>query len=376
MSKNNKSAFAGLGDVLAGGFDETLTTGDTMTKISVDDVEVRQQVRDSDQLEDEENTLNDLGNALVKRQLQNIVVRPNTAWIEGGPAKRYILVAGERRFRAAVLKGITHLWALVAEMTDEEAEDLQFAENIHRKNLTQLEEAKRIQRDLDALGSVEAVLEKHQKGRPWLSKITALLRLPEQTKRLIKENISADLEVINTVKTIENMNPAKAREVVDDLKKTRGKVNARETVAKVKDTVKPPKKKPGSTGSVATARDRAQEAPSHGQVFAGAKSRGARPLHEDALSDAFMQLFEGGKTPKAVLDGMKAAQREAIDEYLRTFYDAGKQAKDPGRIVIEGFRNGGFASDGVGAFALVAYLQGMDGQAKFSPLNILGCLKA
>ncbi|WP_278279162.1 hypothetical protein [Xylella fastidiosa] len=38
------------------------------------------------------------------------------------------------------------------------------AENIHRKNLTQIEEAKKIQRDLDKLGSVDAVLEKHQKA--------------------------------------------------------------------------------------------------------------------------------------------------------------------------------------------------------------------
>ena len=127
-------------------------------------------------------------------------------------------------------------------MTDEEAEDAQLAENIHRKNLTQIEEAMKIQRDLDRLGSVEAVLEKHHKSRPWLSKMLSLLNLPEQAKRLVIENVSADIEVINTVKTIEKLDPVKAKALVDDLKMTRGKENARDKVAAVKEEVKPSKK--------------------------------------------------------------------------------------------------------------------------------------
>lgn len=378
MSKNTTKggAFDGLADMMSGGFDAEIGNADHMIKIALADIEIREQVRDADQMEDDENTLDDLGDALAKRQAQNIVVRPNPP----GSAKPYLLVAGERRVRAGLKKGLIDLWALVAEMTDEEAEELQFAENVHRKNLTQMEEAKRIQRDLDTLGNVDAVLAKHNKSRAWLSKIMALLNLPEHAKRLVKENISADLEVINTVKTIEKADPKKAAKLVDDLKQSRGKASAREQVAKVKDEVKPSKKAAAKKdgGSVATPRNRDIEDPSAGEVFASAKPPRAsgRPLHEDALTRAYVSIFEQGKSPKAVLDALGEADLASVEGELATFYEAGKQATDPARVVVEGFRNGGFSSDGVGAFAMVAYLHGADGKAKFNLLNIFGTMKA
>ncbi|MDG5824449.1 ParB/RepB/Spo0J family partition protein (plasmid) [Xylella fastidiosa subsp. pauca] len=107
--------------------------------------------------EDEENTLEDLAASIkVRGVLQPILLRSNS---EG-----YELIAGERRYRASKLAGLEQIPAYIREMSDEEAEDAQMAENIHRKNLTQIEEAKKIQRDLDKLGSVDAVLEKHQKA--------------------------------------------------------------------------------------------------------------------------------------------------------------------------------------------------------------------
>lgn len=374
MSKvATKDAFAGLSDILSGGFDAGLTSeGAQRQMFRLEDIEVEPQVRE--EFEDDENSLSDLGESLLKEQIQPILLRRNRP----GRTKPYLLVAGGRRYMAAELKMIPELWGdYRPEMTDEDAERIQFAENIQRKNLTQIEEAKRIQRDLDTLGSVDAVLAKHNKGRPWLSKIMALLHLPEQAKRLVKENISADLEVINTVKTIEKADPAKARQLVDDLKQTRGKANARDKAALVKEEVKPSKKpKKDTGGSVATARDRKHEEPGQGASFAPAKSaRANRPAHEDVLARAYNAIFESGKQPKAVLDGMNDAEREAVETFLHMFYEAGKQAENAGRVVIEGFRNGGFASDGVGAFALVAYLQGADGKAKFSPVNIFGCLK-
>lgn len=72
---------------------------------------------------------------------------------------------------------------------------------------------------------------------------------------------------------------------------------------------------------------------------------------------------------------MSKADKEAVESYLRTFYDAGKQANDVGRAVIQGIRKGQFSTDGDGAFALVAFLHGADSEAKFSVLNILGCVK-
>jgi ParB family chromosome partitioning protein len=374
------NAYDGLAGMLADGFDSQLTSDASEQMVRLDDIEIRAQVRE--EMEDDENSLADLGKSLRVEQIQAIVLRPNPA----GSAKPFLLVAGERRVRAAKLEGLTELRARVKPMTDEEADEIQFAENIHRKNLTQIEEAKRVQRDLDQLGSVDAVLAKHRKGRPWLSKIMGMLTLPEQTKRLVAENISADVELITAVKSIEKADPEKAKALVDDLKATRGKASAREKVQAVKDEVKPSKKAKGrqeakkaagDAGTVATPKDRRHEEPGEGKVFSREKPSKlpARPLHEDALARIYGDIFERSVSPSNAIKDVTDAEAEAIEAYLSDFYEAGKQATDPARIVIEGFRNGGFATDGVGAFALVAYLHGGAPKARFNLLDIVGCLK-
>ena len=378
------NTFSGLSDMLSGGFDDGLMSDESDLMVALVDIEVRVQVRE--EFEDAENSLNDLGESLMRRQIQSILIRPNVP----GAEKPYLLVAGERRMRAAWLKGMTHLRARLKELTDAEAEDVQLEENIHRKNLTQMEEAKKIQRDLDAVnGDVDAVLAKHKKSRAWLSKIMALLHLPDQAKRLVNENISADLEVINNVRTIEKINPVKAKVLVDELKSTRGKSNARETVAKAKDEVKPPK--PGkrepkadfkaSDGPVATSKDRRHEEPSPGEIFAPAKTLptgkpGRAPAGPtELLSRAYTNIFEFASSPKTVLDTFTEGEREAVDAWLLSHYEAGKQVKDLGRAIVLGLRNGHFSTDGDGALGLVAFLHGSDSNAKFNVLNILGSVK-
>lgn len=374
VSKTDKpdNAFAGLGDMLAAGFDTGLmSTGAQRQMFKLADIEVEEQVRS--EMENEEQSIADLAESMREKiQIAPVLLRKNRP----GRVKPFLLVVGGRRFLSAEHNQWDEIWGdYHPEMTDEQADGIQFAENVQRKNLTQIEEARRVQKDLDTLGSVEAVLAKHNKAnnRAWLSKLLSLLRLPEQAKRLVSESISADVEVINTVKTIEKHSPEKAKALVEDLKATRGKSNAREKAQAVKDEVKPKKDKPtkDAGGSKATARDRSQEEPSQGDVFASEKM----VSHVEALSRAYVSIFEAGKAPKAALEAIKWPELEAVENYLHTFYEAGKQATDAARVVIEGFRNGGFASDGVGAFALVAYLHGTDASAKFNLLNVFGSLK-
>ncbi|MDF0606773.1 ParB/RepB/Spo0J family partition protein [Neisseriaceae bacterium TC5R-5] len=381
MANTKENAFSGASDALGTGIDALFADqGAQYSLIPLDMVEVKRQIRES--FEDEENTLEDLAASIkVRGLLQPILLRPT--------ADGYQLIAGERRYRAAKLAGLEQIPAYIREMSDEEAEDAQMAENIHRKNLTQIEEAKKIQRDLDKLGSVEAVLEKHQKSRPWLSKMLSLLNLPEQAKRLVTENVSADVEVINTVKTVEKVNPVAAKELVDDLKKTRGKVNARDKATAVKEEVKPSKKKKDANGErtpkwLEEQRKRDDQI----DIFTGVKtdvdsstSESQQDGSESPLSPAqilntvYINIFENGSSPKTVLDVMPSDDKETAEAWLHFYYDAGKQAKDVGRAVIQGFRNGQFSSDGDGAFALVAFLHGADSEAKFSLINVFGSVK-
>ena len=214
-------------------------SANNFSMVYLDQIEVEGQLRQ--EFEDEENSLSELADSIKARGvLQPVLLRPNP---NGKSKAAYQLVAGERRYRASLMADLEQIPAYIKELTDEEAEDAQYAENVQRKNLTQIEEAKKLQRDLDRLGSTDAVLQKHNKSRAWLSKMLNLLYLPENTRRLVTENISADVEVINAVKGIERKNPIEAKALVDELKNTPRQGNAREKVAEVKDKVKPPRPK-------------------------------------------------------------------------------------------------------------------------------------
>jgi len=337
--------------------------------VNLDDIEVGSQVRE--EFEDENNKLADLGRSLRENQLQPIILRANRP----GSEKPYLLVAGERRCRAARIEGLTQLWARVKDLTDEQAEKAQVVENIHRKNLTQIEEAKKIEHDLETM-SMDEVMAKYNISRTRLSKMMGLLDLPEQARRLVTEDLSADVESINAVKVIEKIDPAKAKTLVDEIKSGGAKANVRDMVKAAKDEVKPPKKK----------EDRKPEI--QVDVFAGAKNQPSEdeeqstaipPSRESVslvLSLAYSAIFLQNKSPKSVLDDMSQDDREMIDVWLRAFYDKGVQSKDAGRDMLVCLRGDLFAADGVGAFALAAFAYGLDRESKFSLLNIFGSVKA
>ena len=92
----------------------------------------------------DEGALNELA-ASIKAQglLQAILVRPISA-AQGAP--QYEIIAGERRFRAAQLAGLTEVPVLVKEVDDQAAAAMALIENIQREDLNPLEEAQGIQR--------------------------------------------------------------------------------------------------------------------------------------------------------------------------------------------------------------------------------------
>lgn len=369
----SKSAVSEGVDALFGGVDNP---NEFPLVVNLDDIEIAKQVRD--EFEDDDSSLADLGRSLRVCQLEEIGLRLNPPESE----KPYLLFFGERRVRGARLEGLQTLRARVFDLTAEQARLMQFAENVHRKNLTMLEEAAQLQADLDQLGTAEAVAELHKKSTTWVSKRLGLLKLGPQAKRLVAENISADVELIGDVRAIEKLAPEKAAALVDDLKKTRGKKDARAIVEKVKDVVKPSKKKAeaqskqqafdakamqqGATGTTATAKDKRHEAP--GDVVTSFNP-------EQLLSKAYAGIFEFGAKPRAVVDGWVFDELEAVEDHLNAFYEAGKQEKNISRGVILGFRKNVFAGDGAGAFALVAFLHGADSGVKFDLLNIVASVK-
>jgi ParB family chromosome partitioning protein len=91
----------------------------------------------------DEGALSELA-ASIKAQglLQPILVRP----IEGAGGAKYEIIAGERRFRAAQLAGMTEVPVVVKEVDDQAAAAMALIENMQREDLNPLEEAQGIQR--------------------------------------------------------------------------------------------------------------------------------------------------------------------------------------------------------------------------------------
>jgi ParB family chromosome partitioning protein len=369
------NAFAGLGDILGtsdlAGLVEDAHQDYSMVRIA----EITVKDQDRKEFEDAENTLADLAADILKRGvLQPILLRKT----QDG----YELVAGERRLRSSVIAGLDRIPAIIRTMTDAEAAEAQFVENIHRKNLTQIEEAGRIQREIDALGSTDAFLAKYNKQRPWLSKTLGLLKLPEESRRLVTENISADLEVINKVRQVEKVNPDAAKDLIDTLKTGRGKVDARKTADTALKLVKPPKKPAKGTPTIPPAAVKASDAKNFasakseaaGENFADAKLNGAPVFSPaSALDTVFTNLQAPGATVKKALGGLSESDRADVGAWLYTFYDAGRHAAMEKRnraermasAVLQGLASNQFAGSGAGALALVAFVHGTEGETDY-----------
>lgn len=377
MGKANKQggAFDTLAELMGGSDLAGLTSQDESNNFSVlaiDEIDVKDQVRKV--FDGEDSTIAELAESIkVHGVMQPVIVRP----ADGD--KPYELVAGERRLRASILAGLASIPAMVRELDDDSARSVQLAENTHRLNLAQLELAAELQRDFEELGEdIEALMAKRQKSRAWISKLLSLNSLGEQATRVLVENVSADLEVINTVKQVEKVSPDAAKELVDDLKAAQSDKDskaARKIAKEAKDAVKPPKKKKkestvSNPDAVAQPIDKSHE--ENGPVV----TIDVTGTPEMLLKDAYVRIYQEAGTAQAALESLTDEARDAVENWLTAFYEQGIEAKDVGSAVIRGFRSGVFSTENHGAFALAAFLYGLDSEGKFSLLNILGSVKA
>jgi ParB family chromosome partitioning protein len=104
---------------------------------------------------------------------------------EGGP--RYQLVAGERRWRAAMLAGFDSVPVLVKEATPQETLELALVENLQRADLNPLEEASAYQQLVEEFGlTQEQVAERVGRSRVTVTNSLRLLRLPKGVKEALQ----------------------------------------------------------------------------------------------------------------------------------------------------------------------------------------------
>lgn len=100
----------------------------------------------------------------------------------------YEILAGERRFRASQLAGLTEIPAIVRQITDDEMMTLAILENLQRDDLTVLDEARSLQNLVINQGMTHATIaEKLGKSRPYISNAIRILSLPDPVLQLIDD---------------------------------------------------------------------------------------------------------------------------------------------------------------------------------------------
>ena len=99
---------------------------------------------------------------------------------------RYRIVAGERRFRAARLAGLTAVPCIVREFTANEQMEAALVENLQREDLNAIEEAQAVQALMQAAGyTQEQVAQRLGKSRPAVANLLRLLALPEAIQQMV-----------------------------------------------------------------------------------------------------------------------------------------------------------------------------------------------
>jgi ParB family chromosome partitioning protein len=126
--------------------------------------------------------------ASIKSQgiVQPILVRPVGA-PQAGASQRYEIIAGERRWRAAQIAGLTEIPAVVREVPDEAAVAMALIENIQREDLNPLEEARALSRLIDEFGLThQAAAEAVGRSRAAVSNLLRLMDLADEVKTLLE----------------------------------------------------------------------------------------------------------------------------------------------------------------------------------------------
>ncbi len=155
-----------------------VNSSSSAVKLKIMDIEPN---RDQARKDFDEKALSELADSIAKYGvLQPLLVRPLT---DGG----YQLIAGERRWRASRLAGLTEVPVVIREMTDEEASALSLIENLQREDLNPIEEAMGLHSLMNDFGlTQEETAERVGKSRPAVANALRLLNLPKSVLELVR----------------------------------------------------------------------------------------------------------------------------------------------------------------------------------------------
>lgn len=175
---------SGLGRGLTSLFDENSSDNEGAVTLNLNDIEPN---CDQPRKDFDETALSELADSIAQHGLiQPIVVKPN---LDG----RYSIIAGERRWRASRMAGLTEVPVVIKEADEQTLMEIALIENLQREDLNAVEEALGYRSLIDTYGlTQEEVAKKMGKSRSAVTNALRLLALNDnELEALRRGSISA-----------------------------------------------------------------------------------------------------------------------------------------------------------------------------------------
>ena len=223
---NKKKLGRGLGELLGDALDDR----GKILELSIDSISPNpwQPRKDFD-----EESLQALADSIKENGLiQPVVVR------QKGTSLSYELAAGERRWRAARMAGLTVIPAIAVDYDDRSMAEMALVENLQRKDLNPVDEGMAYQKLMDEYSlTQEQISEKVGRSRPYVANMVRLLDLPDEVKGLLAKGtltagqarpllaLGSDAEKVQLARRIvqEGLSARKVEEIIRQGKDTKPK---------------------------------------------------------------------------------------------------------------------------------------------------------
>ena len=182
----------------------------------------------------DEDALQELATSIKQHGvMQPIVIRPLAKVLPNSPITHEI-IAGERRWRAAQIAGLTHIPAIMRPMSDDLAIALALIENIQREDLSVMEQAAALQRFHDEFGmSHSQIADVVGKARTTVSNLLRLNQLHDDVKQALNEG-QMDMGHARALLALSpKQQPVIAKKIIQ------GQLTVHQTEALVKDILNP-----------------------------------------------------------------------------------------------------------------------------------------
>lgn len=235
--------------------------------------------------------IEELGESIkAEGQIQPIVVSPMD---KGG---KYRIQKGERRWRAHIAAGLTHIDAIVRDdpVSDLDRTSGELAENIQRDNLKPMEIALALNEFKEAGWSVNSIAERIKRNKVYVSTHLSLLKMPECVKQIYDTSLVMDVDTLNILRSIFELDERKCKALCNLAVEQEGvsRRQCREILNDIKKEIKSESEK-GESSGVTNNIDRAPE-PEHQPEGRGVDSDALISVN-DSTSSGDIPEGEGGE---------------------------------------------------------------------------------